>query len=75
MGPAQPGPSTTDSLPWMVENGWSTHWSIEMHARHDDRHPEFEAQVRNAEELVADVLARVSTVAVMIAAAFLGASF
>lgn len=46
-----------------------------MIARHHDRHPEFEAQARTAEDLVADVLARVSTVVVMIAAAFLGASF
>jgi hypothetical protein len=46
-----------------------------MIARHQDRHPDFEAHARTAEDLVADVLARVSTVVVMIAAAFLGASF
>jgi hypothetical protein len=46
-----------------------------MFARHDVRHPEFEVQARTVEDLVADVLARVSTVVVIIAAAFLGASF
>jgi hypothetical protein len=45
-----------------------------MSARRRDRHPEFEAVARPAEELVTEVLARVSTVAVMVAAAFLGAS-
>lgn len=46
-----------------------------MIARHDDRHPEYQAHARTAEDVVADVVARVSTVVVMIAAAFLGASF
>ena len=46
-----------------------------MFARHADHHPEYGRHARNAEDLVADVLARVSTVVVIIAAAFLGASF
>lgn len=44
-----------------------------MFARSHHRHPEFEAHHRPAEELVTDVVARVSTVAVIVAAAFLGA--
>ncbi len=46
-----------------------------MIARHHDRQPEYQAGARTAEELVTDVVARVSTILVMIAAAFLGATF
>ncbi|MCL4243242.1 MAG: hypothetical protein KJ048_17975 [Dehalococcoidia bacterium] len=44
-----------------------------MIARHHDRQPEYQAGARTAEDVAADVLARVSTVVVIIAAAFLGA--
>lgn len=60
---------------WGVQTGCTTPWSTEMFARHDDRHPLYRAEPRTAEDLVTDVLARVSTVVVIIAAAFLGASF
>ncbi len=46
-----------------------------MFARHHDCQTEYQAHARAAEELVTDVVARVSTVLVMIAAAFLGATF
>jgi hypothetical protein len=46
-----------------------------MSARPHDRHHEYQAHARTAEDVVADVLARVSTIVVIIAAAFLGASF
>ncbi len=46
-----------------------------MSARYDDRQPEYQAHARTAEDVVTDVVARVSTILVMIAAAFLGATF